>query len=56
MEGDYVEKISLAEAVKLKSVLTKRIHELEEDIRRVAFTTIDNGTSPELTPWKISLK
>jgi hypothetical protein len=30
-------KISLAEAVKLKSVLSKRIHELEEEMDRVAF-------------------
>lgn len=29
--------ISLAEAVKLKSVLSKRIHELEEEMDRVAF-------------------
>ena len=47
--------ISLAEAVKLKSVLTKRIHELEEEVRRVAFTTIEKGTSPELGPRTLSI-
>ncbi len=36
-------KISLAEAVKLKSVLYKRIHELEEEMDRVAFVTIEKG-------------
>ncbi|MBO1909936.1 hypothetical protein [Sporosarcina sp. 6E9] len=48
-------KISLAEAVKLKSVLTKRIHELEEEVRRVAFTTIEKGASPELGPRTLSI-
>ncbi|MFV8828495.1 hypothetical protein [Alkalihalobacterium sp. APHAB7] len=37
-------KISLAEAVKLKSILSKRIHELEEEMYRVAFVQIDNGS------------
>ncbi|MED4211938.1 hypothetical protein SAMN04487776_10931 [Priestia megaterium] len=36
-------KISLAEAVKLKSVLSKRIHELEEEMDRVAFVEIEKG-------------
>ncbi|CAM3177098.1 hypothetical protein FITA111629_08000 [Filibacter tadaridae] len=35
--------ISLAEAVKLKSILKKRIHELEDEMRKVAFTTIEKG-------------
>lgn len=39
--------ISLAEAVKLKSVLTKRVHELEDEMRRAAFTTVEKGNSPE---------
>jgi CRISPR/Cas system CMR subunit Cmr4 (Cas7 group RAMP superfamily) len=37
-------KISLAEAVKLKSVLSKRIHELEEEMDRVAFMEIEKGS------------
>ncbi|MEK5442344.1 MULTISPECIES: hypothetical protein [unclassified Fredinandcohnia] len=36
-------KISLAEAVKLKSVLSKRIHELEEEMDRLAFIDIEKG-------------
>ncbi|MBE1554947.1 hypothetical protein [Sporosarcina limicola] len=40
--------ITLAEAVKLKSILTKRIHELEDEMRRVAFTTVEKGNSPEI--------
>ncbi|GIN84357.1 hypothetical protein J6TS2_07430 [Heyndrickxia sporothermodurans] len=43
-------KITLAEAVKLKSILTKTIHELEEEIHRVAFTTIEKGEAPEFFP------
>lgn len=35
--------LSLAEAVKLKSVLAKRIHELEEEMYRVAFVEIEKG-------------
>lgn len=42
--------ITLAEAVKLKSILTKRIHELEEEMRRVAFTTVEKGKTPEKGP------
>ena len=42
--------ITLAEAVKLKSILTKRIHELEVEMRRVAFTTVEKGNSPEKGP------
>lgn len=37
-------KISLAEAVKLKSVLSKRIHELENEMDRVAFVEIEKGS------------
>ncbi|MHA6261216.1 hypothetical protein ACXYMX_15220 [Sporosarcina sp. CAU 1771] len=40
-------KITLAEAVKLKSILRTRTHELEEEMRRVAFATVEKGTSPE---------
>lgn len=39
-------KITLAEAVKLKSVLRTRIHELQEEMRRVAFATVEKGTKP----------
>jgi len=38
--------ITLAEAVKLKSILRTRIHELEEEMRRVAFATVEKGMSP----------
>lgn len=38
--------ISLAEAVKLKSVLAKRIHELEEEMDRVAFVEVEKGSKP----------
>lgn len=41
--------ITLAEAVKLKSILKTRIHELEEEMRRVAFATIEKGAMPEET-------
>ncbi|MDI2586778.1 MULTISPECIES: hypothetical protein [unclassified Psychrobacillus] len=47
--------ISLAEAVKLKSILLKRIHELEEEIMRVAFITIEKGSSPEIGPRTVSV-
>lgn len=36
-------KLSLAEAVKLKSVLNKRIHELQEEIFRVGFVEVEKG-------------
>lgn len=36
--------LSLAEAVKLKSILAKRIHELEEEMDRVAFVEIEKGS------------
>ncbi|PSL41510.1 hypothetical protein B0H99_102194 [Planomicrobium soli] len=36
--------LSLAEAVKLKSVLAKRIHELEEEMDRVAFVEVEKGS------------
>ena len=39
-------KITLAEAVKLKSVLRKRISELQDEMRRVAFVTVEKGTTP----------
>ncbi len=42
--------ITLAEAVKLKSILTKRIHELEDEMRRVAFTTVEKGSTPDQGP------
>ncbi|GAF66079.1 hypothetical protein BTS2_2979 [Bacillus sp. TS-2] len=37
-------KISLAESVKLKSVLSKRLHELEEEMDRVAFVEVEKGS------------
>ncbi|MFA9557785.1 hypothetical protein ACERII_10805 [Evansella sp. AB-rgal1] len=36
--------ITLAEAVKLKSVLSKRIHELEDEMLRVGFVQIESGS------------
>lgn len=36
--------LSLAEAVKLKSVLAKRIHELEEEMDRVAYVEVEKGS------------
>lgn len=39
-------KITLAEAVKLKSVLRTRIRELQDEMRRVAFATVEKGTPP----------
>lgn len=39
-----MDKISLAEAVKLKSILSKRIHELEEEMNRVSFIEIEKGS------------
>lgn len=47
--------ITLAEAVKLKSILLKRVHELEEEIMRVAFTTIEKGSAPEIGPRTVSV-
>jgi hypothetical protein len=41
--ANTLNKLSLAEAVKLKSVLTKRIHELEDEMDRVAFVEIEKG-------------
>lgn len=47
-------KITLAEAVKLKSILTKRIHELEEEIHRVAFTVVEKGEKVESGPRTVA--
>ncbi|NYF25972.1 hypothetical protein [Sporosarcina sp. JAI121] len=47
--------ITLAEAVKLKSVLTKRIHELEVEMRRVAFTTVEKGSNPVIGPRPLTV-
>ena len=47
--------ISLAEAVKLKSILLKRVHELEEEIMRVAYTIIEKDTVPEIGPRTVSV-
>ena len=47
--------ITLAEAVKLKSVLTKRIHELEDEMRRVAFTTVEKGSTPDQGPRTLKI-
>lgn len=45
--GFLMNKITLAEAVKLKSILKTKIHELEDEMRRVAFTTIEKGSTPQ---------
>lgn len=47
--------ITLAEAVKLKSILTHRIQELEEEIRRVAFATVEKGETPETSSRTLSV-
>lgn len=47
--------ITLAEAVKLKSILTHRIQELEDEIRRVAFTTIEKGETPQVNTRSLSV-
>ncbi len=47
--------ITLAEAVKLKSVLTKRIHELEDEMRRAAFTTVEKGNTPVEGPRTLQI-
>lgn len=47
--------ISLAEAVKLKSLLLKRVHELEEEIMRVAYKIIEKDTVPEVGPRTVSV-
>lgn len=47
--------ISLAEAVKLKSILLKRVHELEEEIMRVAFKIVEKDTVPVIGPRTVSL-
>ncbi|MDV6378366.1 hypothetical protein ORD22_09005 [Sporosarcina sp. GW1-11] len=38
--------ITLAEGIKLKSILSKQIRELEAEAHRVAFATIEKGTVP----------
>lgn len=55
IEGKKMKQISLAEAVKLKSILNRRIHELEAEIHRVAFTTIEKGEEPIVGPRTIEL-
>ncbi|WP_153733628.1 DIP1984 family protein [Sporosarcina obsidiansis] len=39
--------ITLAEGIKLKSILSKQIRELEAEARRVAFMTVEKGTTPQ---------
>lgn len=38
--------ITLAEGIKLKSILSKQIRELEAEAHRVAFTTVEKGQQP----------
>ncbi|HEY4552529.1 MAG TPA: hypothetical protein VIG80_05005 [Bacillaceae bacterium] len=45
-----MEQITLAEAVKLKSILTRKIHQLEEEMERVAFATVEKGEQAEAGP------
>lgn len=40
--------ITLAEGVKLKSILSKQIRDLESEARRAAFATVEKGTLPPL--------
>lgn len=53
--NEQVSNITLAEAVKLKSVLTKRIHELEDEMRRVAFTNVEKGNTPDQGPRSLKI-
>ncbi|MFJ7971955.1 hypothetical protein [Psychrobacillus sp. NPDC096389] len=46
--------ISLAEAVKLKSILLKRVHELEEEMMRVAYTVIEKDSVPVIGPRNVA--
>ncbi|MEK4759053.1 hypothetical protein MHH85_02245 [Viridibacillus sp. FSL E2-0187] len=39
--------ITLAEAVKLKSILTKKVHELSSELQRVAFVQVEKGEEPK---------
>ncbi|MGE7839011.1 hypothetical protein [Viridibacillus arvi] len=39
--------ITLAEAVKLKSILTKKVHELSSELQRVAFVQVEKGEDPK---------
>lgn len=39
--------INLAEAVKLKSVLAKKVHELIAELHRSAFVTVEKGQAPK---------
>lgn len=39
--------INLAEAVKLKSILAKKMHELIHELHRSAFVTIEKGQAPK---------
>lgn len=40
--------ISLAEAVKLKSILNRKVHELTAEAATVAYTIVEKGTEPKL--------
>lgn len=40
--------INLAEAIKLKSILNKKIHELSMELSTVAYTVIEKGEEPKL--------
>ena len=42
--------INLAEAVKLKSILTKKIHELEGQLRSTMFAIVEKGDEPKQPP------
>ncbi|WP_342536214.1 hypothetical protein [Sporosarcina sp. FSL K6-3508] len=42
--------ITLAEGIKLKSILSKQLRELETEARRVAFITVEKGTAPPPVP------
>ncbi|WP_040224902.1 DIP1984 family protein [Bhargavaea cecembensis] len=43
-------KINLAEGVKLKSILSKRIHELTDEMQRSAFVLVEKGRKPAQGP------
>ncbi|MBA9025530.1 hypothetical protein HNP81_000813 [Peribacillus huizhouensis] len=51
-------KLTLADAVKLKSVLSKRIQELEVEMDLTAFVEIEKGTAMpyQVRTWKKNLR
>jgi len=47
--------INLAEAVKLKSILAKKVQELVSGLHRSAFVTVEKGQAPETSNRAITV-